>query len=534
MGKVKNFQEEFSFDDILIAQEVAATHDCGLSRIALRAPNQKQFVGPYLIKGCNRGSLSAITLKLHYAIQVWCQAAAITSESNDAFQNYWWLDWAPGDGPFNIIKYIERRIQTSDEELLHHFWELLEKIADSGDIQVTEGYWVNCNGTGMYGPRIDGNVIVDAENADDIKIDDIRNYPFNKEPRSYKWREIKDFFVELTLDQLRLTKPEKLHNHTELDDVLLKACEMWNETIIKQALAQGANINCLDSLGRSVLQRAVEGFSCHGMRDILGNGDTSEPTFEENMQHCQQIVDLLLSYGADINLFGYDGILPLDCAYYENSPEMMEFLLERGASPNINSDYKDLDLCTPQLIRSQRNIRSTLLDNIESALQYEYDEVIDKCGQIVRAAGGRQYVWDYTPWNEENVGRYVVKMMPTECNRDIFTDNSNGTIGTSQKLTIEDRDGNQTVISLESVSNELQRWNADYHENRANHNYDWAAWKQRGLDLARRVAQLLPESVALFCLYDNEQIVEKYDAVDHTYPVRKVYLCTDGGPIRVK
>ena len=124
--------------------------------------------------------------------------------------------------------------------------------------------------------------------------------------------------------------------------------------------------------------------------------------------------------------------------------------------------------------------------------------------------------------------------MPTESNRDIFTDNSNWTIGTSQKLTIEDRDGNQTVISLESVSGELQCWDADFHKNRANHNYDWAAWKHRGLDLARRVAQLLPESVALFCLYDNEQIVEKYDAVDHTYPVRKDYLCTDGGPIRVK
>ena len=40
MKKVNNFQDEFSIQDIEVAQEVRATHNCGMSRIALKAPDQ--------------------------------------------------------------------------------------------------------------------------------------------------------------------------------------------------------------------------------------------------------------------------------------------------------------------------------------------------------------------------------------------------------------------------------------------------------------------------------------------------------------
>ena len=39
-NKVNNFQEEFSIHDIEVARDVKATHDCGMSRIALKAPEQ--------------------------------------------------------------------------------------------------------------------------------------------------------------------------------------------------------------------------------------------------------------------------------------------------------------------------------------------------------------------------------------------------------------------------------------------------------------------------------------------------------------
>ncbi len=39
MRTVKNFQEEFSIRDIEVAGETIAAHNCGMSRIALNAPD---------------------------------------------------------------------------------------------------------------------------------------------------------------------------------------------------------------------------------------------------------------------------------------------------------------------------------------------------------------------------------------------------------------------------------------------------------------------------------------------------------------
>ena len=105
MSKVNNFQDEFTFDDILIAEDVMVTHDCGMSRIALCAPDQINPNGPKMVKNSYHGSLSAITLKLHYAIQVWCRASIISATSHNGFEKYWWLDWVPGEGGFNNLKY---------------------------------------------------------------------------------------------------------------------------------------------------------------------------------------------------------------------------------------------------------------------------------------------------------------------------------------------------------------------------------------------------------------------------------------------
>ena len=44
---------------------------------------------------------------------------------------------------------------------------------------------------------------------DDIykKVDDVYTYPYDRTLRTFKWDEIKDFFCEMSLNQLRLTMP---------------------------------------------------------------------------------------------------------------------------------------------------------------------------------------------------------------------------------------------------------------------------------------------------------------------------------------
>ena len=527
MKKVRNFQEEFSIEDIDIARDVRRTYDCGMSRIALKAPEQIYRVYRDIIKEPDSvaATIRAITLKLHYAIQVWCKAALISTKNPSDLIYYWWLRWKSDENPFNKLEYSNFYSDITVDQLLRWFWELLEQIANSGEIQVSEGYWINCEGEGDNGPKVECELVVDADSGGEIsnKVKNIYTYQYNKELKTYKWEEIKGFFYEMTLDQLRLTMPNHLHNHKGMDDVLLKASADWDVEMIKLALKRGANINCLDKWGESVLQKAVGYYKEHNIYfDKEYTKDERKSIEAENEKKCKEIVELLLSYGADINLFGSDGMTPLTCAYYQHSPEMIKFLLDRGASPNANCYLTDIEYW-PKL----KNIRSTVLDLIYESLCDEYDDVEHEMERLIRDAGGRQFVWDYTPWNDGNINKYVVWMIASNNDDKIFCDNAGWKIGSIEVLTIEDREGNQSAINLEGVKG-LKQWNSDFRDNINNLDYDWRSWKERGYKLAVQVAKLLPDEVALFYLYDNDIRVEDYrDA--NTF-----FICRAIEPIRIK
>ncbi len=528
MGKVNNFQEEFSLHDIEIARDVTATHDCGISRIALKAPDQIYRINRSLMKEphSSYALVVATTLKLHYAIQVWCKAALISADNPNKLLYYWWLHWENNGTPFKKLRYSSFNHDVTVEQLLHWFWELLEEIANSGEIQVTEGYYIDCEGEGHTGPKVACTLILDADSgkAIDRMVENIYTYGYIKEPRTYTWEEIKDLFYEMTLDQLRLTMPKNLHNHTKLDDILLQACSEWDIEQIKLSLERGANVNCLDDNGESVLQRAVEDYKVHGVMISKKYSEEELMAIEaKNESVCKEIVELLLSYGADINLFGFDGMPPIVCAYYEREPEMVKFLLEKGAGPNVNCYLMDCQYW-PWL----KNVRSTILDLIDDCLAEEYTEKVQEIERIVRETGGRKFVYDFTPWNYENVEKYVVYIEPSTTDDDkMFCDNSGWKIGSSEQITIEDEEGRQNSIKIEDGEG-LKQWNEDFLTNRTNLHYDWHSWKERGYDIALLLAKCLPDTVALYYLYDNDEIVEKYLNDD------KVYLSRKGERIRVK
>lgn len=534
MKKVKNFQEEFSINDIEIARDVRATHDCGMSRIALKAPNQIYSIYKSLMKEPKSASglIKATTLKLYYAIQVWCKAALISADNPSDLLYYWWIHWESDSNAFNKLVYHNIYRDISVEQLLQSFWELLESIANSGEIVVTEGYHIECEGEGHTGPKVVCRLIIDAKTGREIeeKVDDIYTYPYNKEPKTYKWDDIKGYFYQMSLNQMRLTMPDKLHNHTPLDDTLLRACSQWDVEQIKLAMEQGANINCLDKSGESVLQKAVEYYKEH---NILIDHDYTEAELttikNTNEQKCKEIVDLLLSYGADINLFGFDGMTPLTCAYYDRSPEMIKFLLERGATPNWNCYLEDC-----QYWPTLKNVRSSILYEIDELIFEDYGDEERMIESIIRDAGGREYVWDFTPWNYENIGKYVIHMIPSTEGDKLFYDNAGWNIGTTSRLTVEDKNGNQTVISLNEIEG-IGIWLKDFQNNIENPNFDWHSWKLRGKKLAYEMVKLLPESASLFYIYDNDQVVEKASwHPSYTPKANELQLCRKGDPIRIK
>lgn len=525
MKKVRNFQEEFSLQDMEIAREVKETYDCGMSRIALKAPDQIERCGERIFKEPDSQYATVIckTLKMQYAIQVWCKAVLISEANPGDLLYYWWLNWADGDGPFRKIEYSKFYNDITVEQLLAQFWKLLEDVANSGEISVNEGFWISSEAIKYKKePDIVCEVVLDKKCARDIKVDDVYHYNYNRKPVSYKWKEIKEFFCELTLDQLRLTMPKQLHKHTKIDDILLQACEDWDISAIKSAISKGADVNCLGQMGYSPLQRVVESCRYHGINGGMNLTEEETVAIEKrNYLVCREIVDVLLEFGADIDLFGYDGMQPLACAYYEKSVEMIKHLLAKGANPNYNSYLTD-----KQYWPLLKSVRCTILDVISEDLEEEYDDTEKEIEKIIRDAGGREYVWDFDPWNYENIGKYVVAIRPSKEGDGLFIDNAGWDIGTPESLTIEDEADNQTIINLTSVTG-LKEWLKEFQDNFKNVGYDWKAWKKRGYNLALEVAAILPDRVALFYLHDNENVIKEYSSGWWG-------LCRDGDIIRIK
>lgn len=492
--KLKNFQQEFTLEDIKIAKDVKSTYNCGMSRIALKAPMQCNKIHRPLGNGPKDTYALVVqtTLKLYYAIQVWNKAVLISQDSSNGLADHWGLHWEEGNGAFNEIVYNDSNKAISSQQLMRQFWNLLEHIADSGDISVVEGFTIGNLGIGSNGTKIKCDLVIDAETASSIKVDNVFTYPYNKKPISYRWQDIKDMFCELSLDQLRLTMPEKLHRHTKQDDILLKACFDWDIDQINLALQNGANVNCLNESGESPLQLAVEYFRDFGKSMNTQFSDEENLAIESrNEKKCKEVVELLINNGADVNLFGYDGLTPLVCAYYSRSPEMIRFLLEKGADPNVNCFLEDIEYW-PRL----KNVKSTILDCIDNLMFEDYNEKEQEIERLIRAAGGRQFVWDFAPWNNKNIGKYVVVMHPSKSDTHLFSDNSQRWIGTDSSLTVEDAFGHSEEIDLTPIG-ALAIWSQEYRDNQ-NVTYDWDKWYKHGLDFARQIAALIPDSVALF------------------------------------
>lgn len=107
MSHLKNFQEEFSREDIRIARDVLETNDYSiLSRICLNAPTQIHRCHSTFLLGSEHQPVRSKTLKFEYALQVWIKAIFRMGEMRRS-----WNMVSVKYSPFGVMKYWNRNTQ---------------------------------------------------------------------------------------------------------------------------------------------------------------------------------------------------------------------------------------------------------------------------------------------------------------------------------------------------------------------------------------------------------------------------------------
>ena len=508
--KHPNFQDLYNFDDI--SKAMFCSKRTGYYPISLIPKDQEEILdntgrlGTYEL---NNTSQRTYTLKYWYAIQVWNTAIAIASNhvvSNDLLHIL--PHWEDRDDSFR--KLVDDEKFTPD--LVTKLWRLLEDVANSGNIKVHEGFFIDNVTKGYWGDfsyshiemecKFNINIILDMPSARTrtFPIENIWEYEFCKEEKDYGWDEIKHLFCEVSLAVREIMNHRWMNKKGDLDKELFKACRNLDLAGVKNAIEKGANVNAIDDCGETALNDAVDLYSCVGMLNDVNYTEDEEKEIEEN-NYCKliAIIDFLIEHGADINLFGYEGNSPIVSAYHTHSPRLVEYLLKKGANPNVNCYLTD---------KMEEIYCSTILSCIFEDLPEEYDEAEREIERLVKQYGGRLYYWGYNPVKREYVDRAFVGFWPTE--NTLFEDSAYDGCGDYKTLHIEISENNFVDIDISSVKG-LQDWHQEfimnyYDDKSVRTDEVWNAWFDRGLELARCVKALLPNNVDLYYLYDSRPV----------------------------
>jgi ankyrin repeat protein len=130
-----------------------------------------------------------------------------------------------------------------------------------------------------------------------------------------RWAEISSFFD----DNPELMRAQDSHGETVLHKIAMYGAA---SNAIDRALLNGVDVNAISLAGVSALGVAISGGHKYGLTTL------------ENIRS-------LVNGGARLNIEAQNGFPPLLWAVHENKPEIVNLLIEYGASPFEKNSYGD-------------------------------------------------------------------------------------------------------------------------------------------------------------------------------------------------
>ncbi len=298
------------------ARNVWRTHDNRRCPVAVSAPWTEACFTRCLSSGDDRYRYGKYTPRAYYAVLIWWKAYETMMGRDSKCYDVEWVNVAEG---FRSVHYLHRPVS----ELIAEFRSELKRMADMGAVSVRLGRY------DYPSPAEDPKLVVNdyvLEPEMFVEGRGVRRAEKGSavargEPKTVGGEEIKDYFVDLNEIEVAFLEGAKMCRCTELDGRFLKACEECDLVEMKRLLDAGANMYATDEWGDCAGGKLVEG--------CLGES-------AEREKKAQEALELLLNRGYDLDFCGYDSTTPLFEASY-SEPDMLEFLLAKGANPNVPS-----------------------------------------------------------------------------------------------------------------------------------------------------------------------------------------------------
>ncbi|MGI5974243.1 MAG: hypothetical protein ACOX7E_00630 [Paludibacter sp.] len=385
---MKTFVEQYTWDEFQLIEDI---------RRVLRITRIDRFAGnyqPYQIRA--NESLSQLSffsnltkqdvsidlylrnLKLDFAIQVWEIAQDLTKKR---YFDYLEHNWLRTKAPFKELSFTSKNRQKAEK----YFYKMLVETCNDDKIVSSErATFIRHEHVGYDTDDLRLEVILNENKITNEIRDkvykqyttDEKNYSFDLKNQRFSFEDIKDFFVYCDNHLLSLLNAEDGQKEiTEQEKFLFSSADISDLDGILSAIKQGANINAIDTNGETAFTKVFENFNYELYNE--------ERKFDDKtlIERTILIASKMLELGADIDLFGYDGINALQQVAYSHNPILMKFLLDNGANPNINYFPED----------GQEHIKSTVLDTILSDYYvYDDEENLNQCETLLKNAGAKR------------------------------------------------------------------------------------------------------------------------------------------------
>ncbi|EAY02539.1 hypothetical protein TVAG_494880 [Trichomonas vaginalis G3] len=184
--------------------------------------------------------------------------------------------------------------------------------------------------------------------------------------------------------------------------ILHHACAKNNIKAVKCLISHGADLNMLNSGGYSVIHFAI--FSTVRGISVKSFG----PDFV-NESEVIDLIELLLSNGANVNLKNEDGYTPLHMASFMSTRGIVETLISHGAEINslTKDGYTPLDLADGrEKIHYEKYLR---LRNAKMDYQYYLDssQEASKIVALLKLHGGKSNSGDISMTKYLNISHYL-------------------------------------------------------------------------------------------------------------------------------